>query len=135
MGELVDDVEHPVFLSLVGAILDKVVRPDMARVFRPQPDARTISKPEPALLRLLCRNLEPLAPPEAFDPLVVHHPAGGRAQKLRDLAIAIAAISSDQHGDVVDQRLFVFWPRGTAALRRAMLPEHAAHPPLGQLHL
>ncbi len=52
MREIADDVEHPVFLSLVGAILDKVVRPDMVRVFRPKPDARTIGKPEPTLLRL-----------------------------------------------------------------------------------
>ena len=102
MGKLIDDVEHPVFLSLVGAVFDEVITPDVVRVLRPQPDAGAISQPEPGLLRLPGRNFEPLAPPEAFNPLVVHHPARGRAQKLRDLPIAISAILADQGGNVVD---------------------------------
>ena len=57
------------------------------RVFGSQPDTGTIGQPEAALLRLLCRNLEALAPPDPFDPLVVNDPAGGRAQKLRDLIL------------------------------------------------
>jgi hypothetical protein len=77
MGELVDDVEHPVFLSLVGAVLDKIVTPDVVGVFRPQPDAGTIGKPELSLLWLFLWNLEALAPPDALDPLVVDNPAGG----------------------------------------------------------
>jgi hypothetical protein len=35
MGELVEHVEHPVFASLVGAVLDKVVGPDMIALLRP----------------------------------------------------------------------------------------------------
>ena len=35
MGELVEHVEHPVLASLVGAVLDKVVGPDMiALIYR-----------------------------------------------------------------------------------------------------
>ena len=37
--ELIDDVEHSILLSVVGAILDEVVGPDMVGIFGPQPDA------------------------------------------------------------------------------------------------
>ena len=105
----------------------------MVRVFCPQPDAGAIGEPKPSLLRLLLWNLEPFASPKALNPLVVHHPAGGRAQKLGDLPIAIAAILANQFCNVFDEGFFIVWLLGTSALRRAMLPEHAADPPLGQL--
>jgi hypothetical protein len=75
MGELVDQVEHPVFLPLMGAVLDEVARPDVIGIFRPQPDAGTIGQPQACLLWLLCRDLQALAPPDAFDPLVIDDPA------------------------------------------------------------
>jgi hypothetical protein len=37
--------EHPVLASLVGAVLDKVVGPDMIALLRPQPNARSVSQP------------------------------------------------------------------------------------------
>jgi len=39
MGELIDDVEHSIFPAIVGAVLDKVVGPDVIAVLGPQPDA------------------------------------------------------------------------------------------------
>ena len=45
MGELVEHVEHPVSASIVGAVLDKVVGPDMIALLRPQPDARSVGQP------------------------------------------------------------------------------------------
>jgi len=36
MGELVEHVEHPILASIVGAVLDKVVGPDMIAVLGPQ---------------------------------------------------------------------------------------------------
>ena len=38
-GELIDDVEHSIFPAIVGAVLDKVVGPDVIAVLGPQPDA------------------------------------------------------------------------------------------------
>jgi hypothetical protein len=35
MGELVEHVEHPIFASIVGAVRDKVIGPDMSAVLRP----------------------------------------------------------------------------------------------------
>src|SRR4051812_45684245 len=48
----------------------------MVRVFRPQPNARSIIEPEPASLRLLLRNLQPLPPPDPLDAFDVHYPPG-----------------------------------------------------------
>ena len=62
-GELVDDVEHAELPSVVGAVLDEVVGPDVVAVLRPQPDAGAVVEPEPAPLRLLLA--EPSAPPAA----------------------------------------------------------------------
>src|SRR5262249_28390532 len=70
MGKLVEHVEHPIPASIVGTVLDKVVGPDVIAVLRPQPDARSVRQPEPAALRLLMGNLEPLASPDTLDPLV-----------------------------------------------------------------
>ena len=38
-GELVDDVEQAELASVVSALLDEVMGPDMVRVFRQQTDA------------------------------------------------------------------------------------------------
>jgi len=35
VGELVEHVEHPVLASIVGAILDEVIGPDMIALLRP----------------------------------------------------------------------------------------------------
>ena len=69
----------------MGAILEKVIGPDVVAALRPQPDAGTVRQPEPPAFGLLAGNLEPLTPPDALDPLVVDQPAGP-AQQRRDLA-------------------------------------------------
>lgn len=74
--ELVDEVEHAELAAIVGAVLDEVIRPDVVGVFWPQPDARSVSKPEPPFLGLLLRHFQPLLPPDPLDPLLVHPPAG-----------------------------------------------------------
>ena len=39
VGELVDHIEHSIFPSIVGAVLDEVIGPDVIAVLGPQPDA------------------------------------------------------------------------------------------------
>ena len=39
MGELVDHIERPIFASIVGAVLDEVIGPDVIAVLGTQPDA------------------------------------------------------------------------------------------------
>src|SRR5262249_5661583 len=91
LGELVEHVEHPIPATIVGAILDEVIGPDMIAVLRPQADARSVDQPQPAALGLLMGNLQPLTLPDTLDPLVVDCPAR-LAQQRGDLAIAVAAV-------------------------------------------
>ena len=42
VGELVDDVEQAELAAIMGALLDKVVGPDMVGTLRSQPDARSV---------------------------------------------------------------------------------------------
>jgi hypothetical protein len=133
--ELVDDVEHAVLPSVMGAILDKVVGPDVVGAFGSQPDAGPVRQPAPRAFGLLGWNLQPLAAPDPLDPLVVDHPACGRAQQLGDLAVAVPAILPGELDDVGGELLLIVpAPRGLA-LRRAVLAERSAHTALGDLEL
>src|SRR5262247_1691147 len=134
VGKLVNDIEHPVLASIVGAVLDKVVGPDMIAVLRPQPDARSVGQPEPAAFGLFIGDLQPLASPDALDPLVVDYPAR-LAQQPCDLAIAVAAILLGKLGNIGRQTLLVLTAARDLALRRAMLPERRAGATLGDMQL
>ena len=133
--ELIDDVQHPVLSTLMRAVLDKVVRPDMVRPLGPQTDAGSVIEPEPTPLRLFGWHFQPLAPPDPLDPLVIDDPASGRSQELRDIPVAVAAILASEFDDVGGQSLFVISPRRRPPLRRSMLSEYAANPAFGQLQL
>ena len=99
-----------------------------------QPHTRTIRQPQPASFGLFGRNLQPLAPPDPFDPLVVDDPSC-IPQQLRDLAIAVAPILTSEFDDVGGEPLFIFSPGRNAPLRGTMLSEHPANPTLGHAHL
>ncbi len=130
--ELVDDVEHAELAPVMGAILNKVIRPDMIRILGPQADAGSVVEPEPSFLRLPLRHFEPLPSPDPLDPLLVHEPAG-LPQQGRDAPVAITAVLGRHGDDVGRQPCLIVSSLRDAPLRRAMLSEHAAHPPLGQL--
>jgi hypothetical protein len=134
MAELVEHVEHPIPTSVMGAVLDKVVGPDMIAVLRPQADARSVGQPEPAALGVLMGDLQPLALPDPLDPLVVDCPAR-LAQELGDLAIAIAAILPGELDNIGGETLLVVTTARDLALRRAMLPERRTGATLGNVQL
>jgi hypothetical protein len=134
VGELVEHVEHPILASIVGAVLDEVVGPDMIAVLRPQPDARSVGQPEPAALGLLLGDLQPLASPDTLDPLVVDCPAR-LAQQFGDLAIAIAAVLPSKLDNIGRQTLLVLTTARDLALRRAVLPERRTGATLGDMQL
>ena len=96
-------------------------------------DAGSVREPEPTSFGLSGWNLQPLASPDPLDPLVVDDPACRRAQQGGDLAIAVAAVSADQFDDVGDELLLIVAAARDPALGRAVLPEHAADPPLRHL--
>lgn len=95
-----------------------------------QADAGSVREPETAAFGLSGRNLQPLASPDPLDPLVVDDPARRRTQQRGNLAIAVAAVAAGQFDEVGDELLLIVSAARDPALRRAMLPEHAADPPL-----
>jgi hypothetical protein len=133
VGELVDDVEHAIFSPIMGAVLDKVVGPDMVGPLGAKADAGSVREPEPTSFGLSGWNLQPLASPDPLDPLVVDDPACRRAQQGGDLAIAVAAVSADQFDDVGDELLLIVATARNPALGRAVLPEYTADPSLRNL--
>src|SRR5262249_33194038 len=134
MGELVEHVEHPVLASLVGAVLDKVVGPDMIALLRPQPNARSVGQPEPAALGVLMGDLQPLTLPDTLDPLVVDCPAR-LAQQFGDLAIAVAAVLPSKLDNIGGEKRPVPPSAQDPALCRAMLPERRTGATLGDMQL
>ena len=134
VGKLVNDIEHPISASIVGAVLDKIIGPDVITVLRPQPDARSVGQPEPASFGLFIGDLQPLASPDALDPLVVDYPAR-LAQQPCDLAIAVAAVLLGKLDNIGRQTLLVLTAARDLALCRAMLPERRAGATLGDMQL
>jgi hypothetical protein len=132
MSEFIDHVQHPILPPVMGAILDKVVAPDVVRPFCSQSDAGSVVEPEAALLRLLTRHFQPLQSPDPLDSLVVDDPASCRAQELCDLPIAVAAILAGESDDIGREPFLIVSTLRNTPLRRTMLSEHPADPPLGQ---
>jgi len=130
MGKFVDDVEHTDPAPVVGAVLDKIVGPDVIAALGPEADTGSVIEPEPPALGLPGRNFQPLASPDPLDPLVVDEPAGP-AQQLGDLAIAVAAILPGQLDDVGGQPLLIISALRDLALCRAMLAERHTGAALG----
>src|SRR6185436_13254862 len=130
MGELVEHVEHPILASIVGAVLDKVVGPDMIALLRAQPNARSVGQPQPAALGLLRWDLQPLTSPDTLDPLVVNYPAR-LPQQFGDLAIAVAAVLPGKLDNIGRETLLVVTTARDLALCRAMLPERRTGATLG----
>jgi hypothetical protein len=134
VGELVDDVEHPVLPSIMGPVFHEVVGPDVIALLRPQPDARSVIEPQPAALGLLPWNLQSFAQPDPFDPFVIDQPARIPQQRC-DLAVAVAAVLPGKLDDVGSQPLFVFTAPRYPALCRAMLAERRASTTLGDMQM
>src|SRR5678815_3992010 len=78
-------------------------------------------------------DLQPLAPPDPLDPLVVDQPAR-LLQQPGDLAIAIAAVLPGQCDGVGSEPLFVFTAPRYLALRRTVLSERRTGAALGDRH-
>lgn len=106
----------------------------MVRVCWPQPDARSVIEPEPALLRLLLRDLQPLPPPNSFDAFDVHHPTGV-PQQSGDPAIAIAAVLGGERDDVGGESRLINRRRWNLALCGSMLTKNTTRKAFGDAML
>ncbi len=114
MGELVDDAQHAELASIMGAVLDEVVGPDVVGSLGPQADARAVVQPQAAAFGLFGGDLQPLPSPDPLHPLVVHRPAG-MAQQGRDPPIAVAAVAWPARRCRRSTPLVIARPRGPCA--------------------
>jgi hypothetical protein len=132
--------EHDRFIALLKAYGKPVicafeVTGSYHRPLGWQTDKRSFRHKQPTAFGLPGRDIQPLAPPDPLDPLVIDDPARRATQQLDDLAIAKAAVLAGEFDEVGRElRLVVAAPRDLS-LGRAMLRKHAADPPLGQLQL
>ena len=133
-GELVDDAQHPERLSVVGAVSNEVIGPDMVGPLRPQTDARAVVEPQTTAFRLFAGDFQPLTSPDPLDTLLVHRPAGSTQQR-RDPAVSVAAILAGKFDDVGSQCCLVIGCRWGLSLRRSMLTQGSAGPSLGDAKL
>ena len=120
--ELVEHDQHAEGATVVGAVLDEVVGPDVVRPLRPETHARPVVEPETAPLRLLHWYFQPFPAPDPIDALDVDPPAFGN-QHLADAPIAVTAVSRGQPHDVSRQRRFVIRRLQMPPLRRTWLSD------------
>ena len=110
---------------VIGAVMHEVVGPDVVRPLGTQADAGAVVQPEPTPLRLFAGHLQPLASPQALDPLVVDLPAGV-PQQGRNPPIAVTTVPAGQLDHVRDQAVLVVTAARGTTLGRAMLTQHPA---------
>jgi hypothetical protein len=78
----------------------------------------------------LAGTFSPFTPPDPFNALVVHGPAGP-PQHLCDPAIAITAVVTGQSDNVGCEPLFIVSTARRLTLCRTVLAEHTTEPALG----
>lgn len=110
----------------MGPALGEVGGPDMASALRvsalwPQTDARPVAEPEPTLLRLLLRDLEPFPSPD-----LLGSPMSWTVERGCDRPAAVATVSPASATRSATSATLLRSPTRRPAPRRAMLPEHAA---------
>lgn len=111
--------------------LDEVEAPDMIAPLRPQPDAGAVVEPEPAPSRLLLQYFQPLAAPDALDPILADIDAA-LIQDSRHPAIAVAAVCRGEINDVAGQLILVGLERRNVSLRSSRLSDNPAGLSLAQ---
>ena len=92
---------------------------------RLQPHAGAIVQPKTAARLMLLRDLEPLATPDALNPILAHLPPG-RLQQRGDAAVIVAAVLGRQGNDGAGQRILVGRHGGHVALRAPVLANDPA---------
>src|SRR4051812_49885559 len=94
-----------------------------------QPNARSVGQPEPTSLGLLLGDFQPLATPDALNPILANiDPA--LVEQRRHPAIAVTAILRSKFDDVAGQLIFPRLFRGDVLLRPSRPPPDTARPSL-----
>ena len=123
--------QQPKGTSIVSEGTDKVVAPDVIRMFWTKPYARTVVQPQPASRLLLRRHFQPFPPPDPLHSVPSHIPTRS-LQHRRDPAITVTAILARQLDDRSRQRVFLVALGRDVSLRPSPLPQQPARTPLRQ---
>ena len=116
------DVKAP---AIVGLGLHEVEAPDVIAVDWAQPNARTVVQPKSAAWSMPLRDLEPLATPDALNPVLAHLPAVCLQQR-GDAAVAVAPVLGRQGDDGLGQCILIGRHGRHGALRAAVLTDDPA---------
>ena len=112
----IDHGQHLQWSTVMCPIRDEVVGPDMIAMLGTTSDAGPVVEPEATPFRLLLRHFQSLPTPQAFDSLVVYTPAQP-AQKSRDAAVPVPAVTRRQLDHLLDQTILVLRRQWTVTLR------------------
>jgi hypothetical protein len=140
--ELINDIQRAKDTPVMGAILNKVVGPNVVWPLGPQSHARPVVQPKPTLLGLFLWNFQPLPSPNPLyhcpavvcpqttrGALMIYVPAAV-IQHARDHTIAVSSEIFRQRDNILGQPFFIRQATWHLALRRTMLAECAANPAL-----
>ena len=127
--KLINDIQPAKDASVVGAILNKIIGPNVVWPLRPQSHAGPVGQPKPTLLWLFLWDFQPLPSPDSFYALMIYVPSAV-VQHARNHAIAVSPELFCQHDNILGQPFFIKQAAGHFALRRTMLAECAANPAL-----
>ncbi|MFB0493046.1 hypothetical protein ABIE45_005632 [Methylobacterium sp. OAE515] len=122
---LVDQRQDAQAPAVVGLSLHKVEAPDVIAVDWAQPHARTVVEPKSATRPVFLRDLQPLATPEALNPVLAHLPAIC-LQQHGDAAVAVAPVLGRQGDDGLGQCILIGRHGRHGALRAAVLTDDPA---------
>ena len=89
---LVDQRQDAQAPAVVGLGLHEVEAPDVVAVERAQAHARAVVQPQAAAGSMSAGDLQPLATPDALNPVFAYLPAGCLKQR-GDAAVAVASVA------------------------------------------
>src|SRR5439155_26016799 len=112
-----------------GPVLREVVGPHVVSMRRTLAGHAVLRVSQATPLPLFPPHFQALLPPQPQHPLGVHPPALP-TQERRDPPVAVARIALRQPVHVAHETLLLVVVPGPVALHAAVLPRHAAGPPL-----
>jgi hypothetical protein len=127
--KLINDIQPAKDAPVVGAILNKIIGPNVVWPLRPQAHAGPVGQPKPTLLWLFLWDLQPLPSPDSFYALMICVPSAA-IQHACNHTIAVSPERFCQHDNILGQPFFIRQAMWHFALRRTMLAECAANPAL-----
>ena len=114
-GELVQEVERAKGPPVMGPMMHEVIEPNTVPPARRAAGHRNRRSAQTSPLRLLSGHLQPLAPPQALDLLVVDLPAGV-VQQGRDPPVSVTTVPVGELDYVRDQATLVVRATGIPTL-------------------